>query len=400
MSRIIGLTHRVKKTAEGEARPTLVLIRESGKTDRALKLEEEADEYDFFVLGRFPIGYRDVVPGEDLSQFLARQLQTRKNKETREEEVTKVPIVFDGLRPGDTVAMPLGGSGDYLAYAIARKALALGEGTCLLRLKPVVLKAKRGDEAKDKDHLLLANLAERESLLFQPVEVKDLNLIRLRVAFRALTDTMKARIACEQRLYQLVIGQVFVQAGDCPEGDIKKAYDKLKTTDPGLQALIQHEETCEREMKAVLLEIPVYRKVFEPIKGVGPRIAARLISSIGDVRLFETAAKLKAFCGVHVMPDGCFVRRRAGQVANWHPDARQALYLLADQFNRRPDSEWGQKLREYKIKFRETHPNVETNGDGKKKYTDGHIHKMALWRTVTKFTERLWKDWMALESAA
>ena len=57
---------------------------------------------------------------------------------------------------------------------------------------------------------------------------------------------------------------------------------------------------------------------------------------------------------------------------------------------------WGKKLREYKVKLREKHPEVVEVG-GKKRYTDGHIHKMALWRTITKFAEWLYNEWWKLE---
>jgi len=119
-------------------------------------------------------------------------------------------------------------------------------------------------------------------------------------------------------------------------------------------------------------------------------------------------AKVKHQCGVHIASDGSFPRRRAGQVANWSPQARQALYLLCDQFNRRPDSEWGQKLLAQKAKYRQTHPEpvevekeVTQNGKKVKKtvklYTDGHIHKMALKWCATKFVEWMSREWLRLE---
>jgi hypothetical protein len=37
------------------------------------------------------------------------------------------------------------------------------------------------------------------------------------------------------------------------------------------------------------------------------------------------------------------------------------------------------------------------NEEGKKRYTDGHIHKMALWRTATQFVRWLFRQWWALE---
>ena len=87
---------------------------------------------------------------------------------------------------------------------------------------------------------------------------------------------------------------------------------------------------------------------------------------------------------------------------------------------------WGKKLLEYKEKFRKTHPLVEVyvtktvggktvrevmgsydpsetrpkhlkSATMKTRYTNIHIHKMAYWRTATKFAEWLYKEWWALE---
>ena len=110
------------------------------------------------------------------------------------------------------------------------------------------------------------------------------------------------------------------------------------------------------------------------------------------------------------MPDGRFPRRREGELANWSPSARQALYLLADQFNRRPDSVWGEKLLLNKLRMREKHPEpveveVESRENGKtvkktvKRYTNGHIHKMATWRTLSRFVEWFTREWLKIEAA-
>lgn len=180
----------------------------------------------------------------------------------------------------------------------------------------------------------------------------------------------------------------------------------------------EEESRREKSLVKVIGKLGVYNDLFFPIKGVGPKIAARIITAIGDIRRFPTASKIKAFCGVHVLfefpqngktvvrkllpgelpnENPRFARKRMGELANWHNDARQALYLLGDQFNRRPDSVWGQKLLEYKVKFREKHPEVIVGDNGKKKYTNAHIHKMATWRTLTKFVEWLWREWTRLE---
>ena len=54
-----------------------------------------------------------------------------------------------------------------------------------------------------------------------------------------------------------------------------------------------------------------------------------------------------------------------------------------------------------KAEYRKRHPvpvKVD-NGKGKMvmRYTDGHIHKLAQWRTITRFAERLYADWTKFE---
>ncbi|GMU74376.1 MAG: hypothetical protein AMXMBFR44_5730 [Candidatus Campbellbacteria bacterium] len=354
MGRTIGVRHRVKRTAEGESRPTQVAIRE-GEKIKLLDLPDEDAELSF-ILGN----YKD-----------------------------------EGLREGDTVAMILGGSGDYLAYATARRTEKLSGQ--VLRIPSFVLKDRRGSADKDDDAMLLAKLAETSPESFYPVTDRDLTLVMIRETYTARIDAMKARIACEQRLRQRLIGNIFCSPdGLVPEGSVEKAFDARKASDVILQALVSEEKARERDLAKATESLDVFHKVFSPVEGCGVKIAARIIAAVIDIRRFPTEAGFKKFCGVHCLDDGAFARRRSGQVANWHPDCRQALYLLGDQFNRRPESEWGKKLREYKAKLRSAHPEVLVV-DGKKRYTDGHIHKMAIWRTVTKFAEYVYMTWRNLE---
>ena len=89
----------------------------------------------------------------------------------------------------------------------------------------------------------------------------------------------------------------------------------------------------------------IYEKVFEPIQGCGPLIAARLITSIGDIRRFETFPKLKAFAGYHHFEDGSRARRKAGTVSNWSPTLKQGVYLFCDiTVKQSSASPWKQRL--------------------------------------------------------
>ena len=394
--RVGGIIPRVKKTAEEEARPTKVAWFD--KTDEAnpafrplIALEDERDELDF-VLGLFPLRMRPVQEGESLSGFLSHHVE-------KDEQGTpvKVPAVYDGLKEKDVIVLSLGGLGDNLSFALSRQAEKVG--ALVLRCPPSQLKAFRETKGYDKkaDQTTLVELLQTKPEVFYPVFVRERRVTYMRECLRSRTDAMKARIACEQRLRQRVIGQIFCnEEGKFPEGEIEKQFDLVKASDKILEALKVEEHDSNKALEKACRAVEVYRELFEPIKGVGPAIASRLISAIQDIRRFDTKWKLRKFCGTFCLPDGRFPRWRKGEGSGWNPDARQALFLLGDQFNRRPDSEWGAKLLENKVYYRTRHPEEIPIG-GKKKYTKAHIHRMALWKTLGEFVEWLFAAWWKLE---
>jgi hypothetical protein len=309
--------------------------------------------------------------------------------------------------------MMLGGSGDILAHALSRRGKDIG--AVVYQIPSVALSEHRpGDKENDAQNL--AELLRDSPALFYETSFQEREIIRLKQAFAERRDVMKSRVACEQRIFQRVIGQTFIREdGLYPEGEIDDIYKATKANSEVLKKLLKEENERNVELERMVSQLRVYQQLFEPIKGMGPRIASGLIVSIGDIRRFATDAKLKKRCGVHLLPDGRFPRKRRHEPADWQGEARQSLYLLGDQFNRHPETEWGKKLREYKVKLRQKHPQpikvpkidpetgepVIHKKTGKplmvSKYTDAHIHKMATWRTLTKFTEWLWREWWRLE---
>lgn len=420
--RYIGIQHRRKKTATGEARPTRVFIvnGDDSGNNTEYELEDEMSELDF-VHSLFPVQFRSVQESDDLATFKPSHIKWRKLKKDESicgisenrwrmdgkvcMVVEKVPCAYDGLMSGDVVGMVLGGSGDRFAFALSRRGEEIGAS--VYRLPSFVLKDERGESDKDDDATTLALLVHNEQSKFYLVNRRERELISLTQAYRDRMDAMKARMGCEQRIHQNLVGLIFCsEEGQYPEGTIEVLYEQAKSNDKILQGYVAEEETRNKNLAKILGQLSIYEELFQTIEGVGPAIAARLIVAIRDIRRFATDAKLKAYLGVHVMNGGKygerpmnkqFVRRRAGEVANWQDDGRQALYLLVDQFNRRPDSVWGKKLREIKARLREKHPEA-VEVEGKKRYTDGHIHKMAMWRTATKFTQWLWREWTRLET--
>lgn len=425
---------KVKKQKKEKPGPQPTLLATSDGGDKILKFATETDELDW-LKHRFATDYRSATHQDDLSKFRQHQVKWQKiaknstgysaNLIHRVEKdlfvATEVPCGFDGMKSGDILLMCLGGAGDRFAYACARN------GIKVYRVPPFQLKEWRGKADKNLDPLLLIKHFALQPEAFQLIGPRDLELIKLTEAYNNWHEMMKERIKCEQRLQQRTVGEIFLNdSGLYPEGRIEDAYDQLKASDIILVGMFKEEANRLKELEKRVYATDVWKEIFADISGVGPKIAARLIVAIGDIRRFPTAAKFKAYCGLHVFnaqgkkmvkgeaptEGGIFVRRRSGEVANWKEVARQAFFLVADQFNRRKESTWGVRLLEVKARMYEKHPEPVPRFDAEGKpvlnesgkqimdFTPGHIQKRALWRVTTKFAEHLWRDWSRLEIKA
>ncbi|HVZ11175.1 MAG TPA: transposase [Candidatus Paceibacterota bacterium] len=392
MSRLIGIRHRIKRTTEGKERPTQVAIKASGAI-MAYELESEQEELDF-LLGRLPSAWRAAVEGEDLSVFPPHHVIKKKDADGK--IVDTVPAAYEGFRAGDTALFLLGGSGDRFASALSRRGEEIR--SLVFRIPAYALKARRTDEqTKEDDSLTLISIFEQEPSAFYLLDPADRDLIAVKESLYARRDAQKARIACQQRLRQRFIGEIFLSAdGRFPEGSIEDAWNERKANDQTLQLLIKEEKYAEGQLKTAVQKIPVWQEVLSGVEGVGEVIAAGIIGPIGDVRRFATQWKFNKFCGTHVLLDGRFPRRRAREYSGYNPWVRQSLYLFSGQAEYRPDSVWGQRLLEIKKLYQEQHPEpvtVEVNAKTVKKYTKGHIRKMAKWRLLTEFVLWLYGEW-------
>lgn len=414
-SRIIAIAHRVKAIVRDdvviEARPTKVLIIESDGSTQSLALETERDEIDL-VYGFFPTKWRDAEQDEDLSSFKPHHIKVRKDKPT------KVPCAYEGLKAGDTILSLLGGSGDSFAFSISRHGIA--GGWKLFRLPPHILKDTRGEapsDAKERDDTELATLVSlwsRSSELFYESDSADRERILVTESFRAFKDAQRERIKCQQRLRQRSIGKQFLtEKGGFPEGNITDWFDSEKASDPILLLLEKEEGKAKRKLENSLKGSRVWQ-VIGGVEGIGPSVAGPIVAAIGDIRRFATEAKFMAFCGVHclkqdgtkfspheerVQGDAIMARRRRNQKSNWNGAARQALYLFSDQFSiYRQDSLWGQRFLENKKFYKTKYPEAAEIAGGKRRYYDGHIHRLAIWKTLREFVKWLYAEWKDVEA--
>jgi len=395
VKRYIGIVPRVKKTKEGEARPTLVAIMsEPGMIE--LELESDRAEIDF-VWGMHPVAWRPVTPEDNLASFQKHHIRYRKagegedtslwnpNHILRDSEgnpadplmlANKVPTHFIGLAAGDRVGMMLGGSGNALANALTTRGERIGAE--VYRIPPFAFKDYRDRHLTETsvdgtvteiegDNRLLAILVRTDVKSFYLTRTRDRKMLAVAKTLQNRIDAMKNRIAAEQRLNQRLRQEPYYRDLDTyPEGDLEAMYADRLDHDAILQGMKAVELAMEEDLYAAVEATHLYRVIHDEIKGFGPKIGSRLLGIILDIRRFRTPAQLKKYLGVDVRPiddahsEPWFPVRQSGVTANWQDEGRKALYLLVkEQFVRQTDTtEWGARFLKQKDEYKRRHPNI------------------------------------------
>lgn len=304
--RHIAILHRRKKTADGQARPTLVSIKTDGQISD-FELATDDDEL-LFVNGRFPNSYLTPDPSEDISSFTQNPLfadsdhvtwrkipkdktadsyhpsHLREFKRKGLRRASRIPAELDGLQTGDTVLMFLGGSGDRLAHALSRHSEDLYECR-IMRIPPFVFKDAGGNS--EDPHSLFTVFTDNPNLFYE-TSPRDRDLIRAGVAQSLRKEAMKARIACKQRIEQGLQGRVFCDPhGASPELALEALLEAELANDEVYQALIAEETVRLSDLKEAIEKLPVYNFLLSQIEGISFRIAAPLICAIKDIRRFQ-----------------------------------------------------------------------------------------------------------------
>lgn len=87
-----------------------------------------------------------------------------------------------------------------------------------------------------------------------------------------------------------------------------------------------------KNLGRVLKVMPIYTEFLAEVKGIGPAIAAGLLAYTQSIDRFPSMSHMIAYFGLHVV-DGHAPRKKAGERANWHGQARSLLLgVLGDSF--------------------------------------------------------------------
>jgi len=195
-----------------------------------------------------------------------------------------------------------------------------------------------------------------------------------------------------------------IEAGS--DKDFEVIGKKLENNESVMAAIVKRE----------LDNVPIYNEFFIPIKGLSTYMSASIISSIKDIKRFQTVSKLWAYSGLHVI-DGKAVKRKAGEKCNWNGFLKSKLRVAADCLMKLNFDADHQPLR-YR-KFYDDYKNRRENvvachltkeehaksKDSKATWlpngcTKGHIHNMSLRYIEKMLLQDLWLKWWELEGGA
>ena len=156
----------------------------------------------------------------------------------------------------------------------------------------------------------------------------------------------------------------------------------------------------------ILLDYPVYNGFLAEVRGIGPAMAAVIISEI-DITKARYSSSLWMYCGLDVAPDGKGRSRRKEHLVesdyidkegnpatkmgiSFNPFLKTKLLgVLGPSFLRAGDHKYSQIYRDYKNHL-ENHPDhVEKS--------KGHRHNMAIRYMVKQFLIDLYSAWREIE---
>lgn len=161
--------------------------------------------------------------------------------------------------------------------------------------------------------------------------------------------------------------------------------------------LDQMKKNTEKLMAGFGKQVPVWDWMVS-IHGIGNHTAAKILALIDDISTFENTSQLWRYCGYAVM-DGKAELNKAGEKSHFNRRLKSELFLLAESFLKSQSPEYVGFYYEEKSRLRSEYPEpIEDKASPwGKKFTDQHIHRMAIRKMIKIFLNHLWVQWRTAE---
>ena len=193
---------------------------------------------------------------------------------------------------------------------------------------------------------------------------------KLRCLYASFKEIQKLRVSTSNRLWS---------NGDDFNGGTLSTLETL-------------EKDIIKEMKKELENYPIWEWL-KPIKGINCATAAGLIASVNDIGRFECVGSLWSYFALDVV-DGHAPRREKGKEYNKHLKGKSLILgIIGDSFIKQRTPHYRDIYDNEKIKQRKLHPEAVPTGNKtgfKKKYTDMHVHRMAIRKMMKRFIADYW----------
>lgn len=181
-------------------------------------------------------------------------------------------------------------------------------------------------------------------------------------------------------------GLVYLQEG----GVSVKKMERAASRGTAIDILI--DDTKKNMVNEGSMVGPIWKWVTS-IRGLGEGgLAAQLIAQIDDIDQCPTVASLWRFAGFAVI-EGKAEKNQKGEKSKFNRKLKGVCFNIADQFIKQQTPGYVDIYYAEKERQRAMYPEAIKNGNGKKIYTDAHIHNRAWRKMIKAFLRNLWIEW-------
>ncbi len=261
-----------------------------------------------------------------------------------------------------------------------------------------------GTQKKKVSHQDVYRLAIASPSLFYAMYPRQSEVLEVIDAWETLNDAMKIRIryanGARSRMQRraLIYGELLgVEVSSCKELDpiVEERVGLKNPQDARMRMLLESEAEASKGLEKVLQSCALYQNVFEPIEGVGPRLAVRFIAGIERIERFETPEDLMRYAGLMPTRNGKLPSKKQGGIVSRSVVVNNACFLLQDHmFQYGAKTPFGRMIHEY---IERECPCTAANRKADKDLRARHFSAVKRGRILMsrEFLRQVWRDWSA-----
>lgn len=320
-------------------------------------------------------------------------------EEARKMELGGALELIQLLHAGDELFLMMGSTNAAVALGAVRRGVSVHQISYARAITFLAgeegVEEESGKKRIKSEHVL--QIASGKPGLFYSAFRHQLEVLEITSAWEALSRAMKARMnyANEVRSHlqrQAVISGLSIDVKEL-DAQIEAQVGRPDPQDPFMQAFLSREKQRGNELDSVMRHSELYKAVFGPIRGIGPRIAARIIAEVGNIDRFKTAQDLSRYGGFEPTREGKLPSKKRGGVVNRSPLMNAVGFLAQDQmWTYGAKTELGIMLRDHVNRECPCTPEERKNDPELRKKWLGAV-KRARINMTRELLRQVWENW-------